>query len=258
MPNRSLTAKFLNALSQNETLSLVYVLDTFLETLAPSGGSDRTFIGDTAMKKQFISLLLIGFFLSSQAQAADGCSALARESKTQGISHLIISFEGLASYWAGFVRRSLLRNLQSQFAGEFASKNYSYTSSAAAAACISDWKKVWGDRAQFTVIGHSFGGGIAVFDLLKRVPQVTISHVITLDPRSWTADSLYAKNKNLKQFTLPDNVVSGFNFYQRKAMPGYQVEGAKNIQLVGPSHTKVPAHAEVFNVVSCEVFGDCD
>jgi hypothetical protein len=210
------------------------------------------------MKNYCTLLVLLTLIVSRPAVAASGCLQEARDAKKQSVSHLVVSFEGLASYFAGFVRRSLIRDLQEKYEGEFISKNYSYTSSVSAAQCAKDWYGVFGDQAVITVIGHSFGGGIAVFEMLKRLPNVPVNHVVTLDPRSWTTDSLYSKNKNLAPFTLPTNVLEGWNFYQRGAMPGYEVRGAKNFRLSGVSHVRVPAHPEVLRAVSCQIFADCD
>jgi pimeloyl-ACP methyl ester carboxylesterase len=206
--------------------------------------------------KKFIFILLAISLTSNFAQAKV-CLKEAQNAKSQGISHLVVSFEGLASYFSGFVRRSLIRDLQKNYGDEFVSKNYSYTSSKTAAECVSDWATVFKTQSTITIIGHSFGGGIATFDLLQKIPNVRIQNVITLDPRSWTSDSNYNRNKNMYQFVIPKNVIYGMNFFQRGGMPGYKVENANNYQLTNTAHTRVPAHSIVYEKSVCLLFADC-
>lgn len=193
----------------------------------------------------------------SQTSFAKVCVDDAKKSKAAGINHLVISFEGLMSYGAGFVRRSLIKNMSANSQYKFYSKNLSYTSTSKAVECINDWEQVFKSQYELTIIGHSFGGGIATFKLLGLIKNVYVDNVITLDPRSWSSDSGYYKTKSLYQFAAPKNVGKFLNFYQRGGMPGYKVLGAENFELKNTTHTRVPTHSSVFDKTTCQLFGDC-
>ncbi len=203
-------------------------------------------------------LIILFFILAFASRSyAGGCDSEAQLAKSKGIHRLVVSFEGLMSYNAGFVRRALIKDLSDSHKNLFHSKNYAYTSTTKAAACILEWKNVHRSDLHLTVVGHSFGGGIAVFKLLDLIPTVIVDVAMTLDPRSWTADSRFYKSKSLFQFESTDNVVRFINFYQRGSMPGYAVKGAENIELKHTRHTKVPAHPNVEKAARCLVFEDC-
>lgn len=200
-------------------------------------------------------IFIFAFIFTSTIAQAKICTKDALAAKAQGVNHLVISFEGLMSYNAGFVRKTLIKNLQSKF--RFYSKNLSYTSTAKAVECLNDWENVFKSNYQLSVIGHSFGGGIATFKFLELIKHTHVDNVMTLDPRSWSTDSQYSKTKSLYQFKKPQNVDQFVNFYQRGGMPGYRVQGAQNQELKNTKHTKVPAHPHVEVSARCLLFGAC-
>lgn len=193
--------------------------------------------------------------LAASAVHAKVCYQEALKAKSDGNHHLVISFEGLMSYNAGFVRKTLIRDLKNEYT--FFSKNLSYTSVKTAMECIYDWENVFRQNYKLSIIGHSFGGGIATFELLEKIKNLHVDHVMTLDPRSWKSDSLYRKSKNLNVFKKPLNVREFYNLYQRGAMPGYKVLDATNTKLENTSHTGLPAHDTVFQQARCLLFEDC-
>lgn len=195
---------------------------------------------------RLIAIVLFGLtlFTTSTAAQAD-CRDEALAASRKGIHHLVVSFEGLASYSAGFVRKGLIAPLIAAHPGRFVSANFAYTSVTRAELCIREWSSVHGQSLRLTIIGHSFGGGIATFRLFKLIPDLYISEAVTLDPRSWTSDSNLRKTRSLEQFARPVNVGQFLNFYQRGGMPGYRVEGAENFELTGVRHTRVPRHEAV-------------
>jgi len=204
-----------------------------------------------------VSLVFVLSLIFSHVAHAGECTKDAQNSQKSGVNHLVVSFEGLASHFAGFVRKSLILNLQKRHPNEFVSKNYSYRSSSKAAACIRDWHQVFKGEFILSIVGHSFGGGIATFELLQKIGDIPVDHAVTLDPRSWVSDRDYRKNKDLFQFSNPGNVGYFVNFFQRGGMPGYKVRGAENFELKNTSHTRVPAHGAVFQAVDCALFEVC-
>lgn len=204
--------------------------------------------------KSFKWSVMTVMILVSTVTSAASCRSDAITARERGVHHLVISFEGLASYFAGFVRKGLIAPLARAHGDEFFSMNYAYTSSAKAAACVREWKSVQGSHLRVTVIGHSFGGGIAVPAFLSAARDIDFETVITLDPRSWSADANAARTKSLDQFAAPANVRRFFNFYQRGGMPGYRVLGAENYQIQGTTHTALPRNSTVIRAVDDLLF----
>lgn len=191
--------------------------------------------------KKSITLVLSFFLLvlPTLSQAED-CLRDARLAKQAGIDHLLISFEGLASYGSGFVRNGLIKKLSPSAQRRIVSKNYAYTSTSSALKCLQSFQAEYPSGSlQIILLGHSFGGGISVFEFLSKTKS-KIQTVLTLDPRSWNGDSIYRRTKDLMVFQMPANVEKTFNFYQRGGMGGYQVRGAKNQILQNTRHTAVP------------------
>lgn len=190
--------------------------------------------------------LLLCFFISFSVYAAEDCARDAQIAKQAGVENLVISFEGLASYGAGFVRKGLLAKLSQEAQREIVSKNYAYTSVAGATKCVNAFKATY-PEIKVILIGHSFGGGIAAFDFLTAT-KLKFKGVITLDPRSWSSDSQYNRTKDIQVFRVPEKnrFDEFYNFYQRGGMGGYQVRGATSNQLlIKTAHTAVPKDPRV-------------
>ncbi len=196
--------------------------------------------------KLFI-ITIAAFVLPGIALARD-CrrDALAAEkSKTHDI---VFSFEGLASYAAGFVRNGLIEELPDTFV----SKNFAYTQDDDAYDCTKDFQAVLGAKMRVFVVGHSFGAGIAVPNYLARFPKGSVIHgVVTLDPRSWTSDSTYGQTKDLFMFRRNADlkINAWVNYFQRGGMPGYKVKGAINVPINDSSHVRMPKQDPVKNTL---------
>lgn len=205
--------------------------------------------------KLFIFLLTLAV---GQTAAAGSCRNEALSARDKGINHLVVSFEGLASYWAGFVRKGLIYPMQKKYGQSFVSKNHSYGGVRSAENCIRDWKLVHGPSLVLTVIGHSFGAGIAVPNLLSEIKDIPVAHVITMDPRSWSTDWNYRRMRTLDLYTTPGNVDTHVNFYQLGGMRGYRYVGAENVQVFGSNHVGLPRVSKIHERVQCVVFNDCN
>ncbi|MCO5142946.1 MAG: hypothetical protein M9962_07645 [Oligoflexia bacterium] len=204
------------------------------------------------MSRKNISFpLLLVVFLSSllvlNLAFAEDCLREAQEAKQSGANHLVVSFEGLGSKQAGFVRNGLLKRIENDVGRIMVSKNYAYTEDAKAFECIKDFKNVLGKDLNLMVIGHSFGGGIAIFNLLDRMNGMQVDNVITLDPRSMDSEARFMLSKSENIYSKPNTVRIGafYNFYQKGGLPGYAVKGAKNIELKGVNHAALPSHSSV-------------
>jgi hypothetical protein len=191
------------------------------------------------------------FLLSTTAMAGD-CERNAKDAKGRGIRYVVFSFEGLASYLAGFVRNNLVESLPGSYQQRFVAESFAYTGDDQAVRCLRDYQAVFGKSAKFVVIGHSFGGGIAVPNFLDKLSSSDELHaVITLDPRSWTSDSIYSRSKDLFVFQpkLKPTVRIFLNFFQRGSMPGYKVKGAVNVPINDSNHVGMPANQRVHHSV---------
>ncbi len=207
--------------------------------------------------KNLILITALTLGLTQTAHAASSCRSEALDARDKGVHHLVVSFEGLASYFAGFTRRGLIRPLQTKYGATFVSENFSWGSSQKAENCIRDWKVVHGPDLKLSIIGHSFGGGIAVFELLREIKDIDVANVITIDPRSWTTDRNYRRLGTMDLFTQPANVEEFSNFYQTGAMRGYRVIGATNVKVSGKGHTRMPTAPELYKHAACQLFDDC-
>ncbi len=211
-------------------------------------------MGEIMKSKIFVFLLAT---LIGQHAYAGSCRSEALKARDSGVKHLVVSFEGLASYWAGFVRKGLIKPMQNKYGATFVSKNYSYGSTQSAESCIRDFKLVMGSDLHLSVIGHSFGAGIAVFNLLNEIKDISVNEVVTMDPRTWSTDWNYRRMKTLDLFEKPANVARQMNFYQTGGMRGYRVVGADNVQVTGTTHVGMPRVKGIHQQVQCFVFGDC-
>lgn len=200
------------------------------------------------MRLRWRSLVILGMILYGGLAwgANNNCRDQAREALRQGHSSLIISFEGLFSKMAGYVRNGLMKPLEEEMPNQFSHNNYGWRETRAAFNCILQWREIFGNRLNLTIIGHSFGAGYATFELLDdlRRTGIAVRNVITLDPRTARTDSNYRRSGDLKQFERPGNVGNFVNLYQRSSgLPGFEVRGAQNIRVEGTSHTRIPSHA---------------
>lgn len=187
------------------------------------------------------------FVLPSFAEARD-CSRDALEAQRSKTYDIVFSFEGLASHGAGFVRNGLIEPLPDTFV----SKNFAYTQDDEAYDCTRDFQALLGDKMRLFVVGHSFGGGIAVPNYLARFPKGAVVHgVVTLDPRSWTSDSIYGQTKDLFVFQRNKDlkIQAWVNYFQRGGMPGYKVKGAINVPINDASHVGLPKQDPVKNTL---------
>ncbi|MEW6709946.1 MAG: hypothetical protein AB1403_09020 [Candidatus Riflebacteria bacterium] len=208
----------------------------------------RGFIVALAMISIFCLAFTDGVMASNRDEAL--------EFKQKGVDLLIVSFEGLASHGIGFVRNGLIEYLESSVKVPFVSKNYAYTDDSKAYSLIRDYFEVYGKNLRIMIIGHSFGGGIAVVKLLKRlkayvdlkrVKGFSIESVITLDPRSWDGDTKFWTSRNEYLYSAPAglDILNQYNFYQTSLlMRGYKFKNAKNIKL-RTMHTKMPKEKKV-------------
>ncbi|MCO4780786.1 MAG: hypothetical protein KC646_00575 [Candidatus Cloacimonetes bacterium] len=175
------------------------------------------------------------------------CDVLAYDSKKVGVRHLVISFEGLGSKYIGFVRKNITRKIQKELNYNFATKGYGWTDTEAAYDCVSTWSNLMKDQLQLTVVGHSFGAGIATFKFLDKLQasEIKVDNVITLDPRTGSNGGKL-KNKFM-HFQKPDHVKLFVNFWQKNGLRGYGVEGAENIQITNSGHVGLASNKKIYN-----------
>ncbi|PCJ20598.1 MAG: hypothetical protein COB02_03495 [Candidatus Cloacimonadota bacterium] len=176
------------------------------------------------------------------------CEVLAYDSKKANVSHLVISFEGLGSKFAGFVKRNITRKIQKELNYSFATKGYGWTDTNAAHECITKWSKVMKETLKLTIIGHSFGAGIATFKLLDKlkVSDIQVNNVITLDPRTGSNGGFSGE---FMHFQKPEHVNLFVNFWQKRGLRGYGVKGAENIQILNTGHVGLAKNKKVYDRV---------
>jgi hypothetical protein len=179
------------------------------------------------------------------------CAEMIAQAKTSGKKHFVVSFEGLASHGIGYVRRNLMQKLESEFGRGFATINYGWRQSSKAHACAVQWARGIGEGHQISVIGHSFGAGIATFDFAEKLGQsgLKIRYAVTLDPRNWTNDAKFMSSREFHQYTKPANVEKHINFWQGGGLRGYGVSGADNHEIKDSGHTGLPSNTKVHGIV---------
>ncbi len=198
------------------------------------------------------------------------CESWAKKSKNDGLSTLIVSFEGLVSYsdsaaektyaYLDQVRagkRSLkkpslgsmnfvAKNVLLPHMGEIAKDSELLLLSEASQrkdktvgeSCVRAWHKVYGNSLRLVVLGHSFGG-YASLRLAKSLEgSVTVDSMLTMDAR--------AMPNEYRFFETPSNVSEHYNYFHKgPIMPGYAVEGATLNQKVPTDHVGVTTHKSV-------------
>jgi len=182
---------------------------------------------------------------------SSSCSQIVADARTSGKKHFVVSFEGLASHGAGFVRRNLMSKLQSEFGRGFATINYGWRQSSKAHSCAVQWARSIGADHQISVVGHSFGAGIATFDFAEKLKNsgLKIRYAVTLDPRNWTNDAKFMSSREFNQYQKPANVEKHINFWQGSGLRGYGVSGAENHEIKDSGHTGLPANPKVHEIV---------
>ncbi|MCO5144019.1 MAG: hypothetical protein M9962_13095 [Oligoflexia bacterium] len=213
------------------------------------------------MKTILISIALLCLpisafaFGSKPADIQEQCKEQAENFYRDGKNHLVVTFEGLAMPSESFVYRGLIEKLQNTEIGStFAVRAHRYKNAENAMTCIREWVNIHHERLNLTLIGHSFGGGIAVQSLLKTLKQenIKVKHVITLDPRD-NSSSIFScrmQNPGNEKYTRPSHVGQYINFYQcGGGLPGERVSGAENIEIERATHGNLPSQELVFKRV---------
>lgn len=175
------------------------------------------------------------------------CDVLAFDAKKAGVHHLVISFEGLGSKYIGFVRKNITRKIQKELDYSFATKGYGWTDTQSASECIDTWSSLMKEDLKLTVVGHSFGAGIATFRLLDELKEsgIHVNNVITLDPR--TGSNVKGFKGKFMHFEKPEHVDQFVNFWQKNGLRGYGVEGAENIQINNSGHVGLATNKKIYN-----------
>lgn len=178
----------------------------------------------------------------------DGCDQQIAHAKQSGSNHMLISFEGLGSKQMGFVRNNIVKRAHGDVNSGWVSKSYGWQDASAASECAQRFHLETGGK--ISVVGHSFGGGIATFKFADQLNQsgVPIENAVTLDPRNMGNDTNYAMTRNFNQYQKPPNVNNFTNFYQNSGLRGYGVEGANNINLQS-SHVGLAREEQVYTHV---------
>ncbi len=120
--------------------------------------------------------------------------------------------------------------------------------SSSAHECVQAFYRVHQSESKISVLGHSFGAGIATFSLLEKLAtdSIMVENVITMDPRNGSNDGRYLATREQFQFEKPGHVAHFLNFRQRGGgLPGYSVTGAENIRVQGTTHVGLPRNEEV-------------
>lgn len=182
------------------------------------------------------------------------CREQAEEFYREGKDHLVVTFEGLAMPSKSYVYNSLIEKLKNTANLEFAVRAHRHTQATKAMICIREWEQVHHERLQLTIIGHSFGGGVAVQKLLNylNTENIRVKNVITLDPRN-PGSSIFScrmQRPGREKFAKPVFVENYVNFYQcGGGLPGERVLGAENIEIDRATHTNLPNQELVYKKV---------
>lgn len=186
-------------------------------------------------------------------EAKKMCTTWAKKSKSSGITQLIVSFEGLGSFSQSFADKTykglenakkskrakkargsmnfVAKNLIAPNLSEIAKhseilllseRTHRSREKTVASTCVQAWNKIYRGKAEFIILGHSFGGYAAI-NLAQTLAKtdVPVKAMLTMDARTTPG--------NYKHFWKPDNVELHINHFQKGLwMPGYRVKDAQN------------------------------
>jgi pimeloyl-ACP methyl ester carboxylesterase len=184
--------------------------------------------------------LIGGMILSPWASLFAQCNEALEEARQKTANPIVvIQFDGLGTNEMGtrLLQRAIGSKLENRCSREHVTiVNFHYGKAGVERAmqCLESFRQRFGTRASFHLVGHSFGAGIGVINLLERsTNKLRFQNVVTFDPRGGTYRYSSPGSAQVDRF---------INIYQRTPLAGRTVTGASfEEDVTGKSgHVRLP------------------